>query len=571
VPYERIHNVREPCSLKPLSNDGKLSPHLPEGTPFGLVGSSSLYKRESFPDGRVARGSVTATWPSEKTPVPFHLGGRDPHYQGGDAGLYTNDQIHALRIVLLEPTTNRRDGPKAGRLFRSHAMERMRILGEIPVRKFDGEKQPLDPDGKPDTSFLAKIPADVAWTFQTLDKHGMVLNTAQTWHQVRPGEVRTNCGGCHAHSQEPTLFEKTAAASPNYPLFDLTRETLLLTSKANDQSGKKWDTKDETGLRAEKGIKNVEYLRDVKPILERSCAACHTQKWDKPAGNLVLDNHRLEVHSGDAMPQAQLPNSYVRLAVDTKGKYSYKPGSGADGYGRGSRHVWPLQARRSLLAWKIFGQRTDGFSNDDFPIETIPGDLNSLRLKGQPVAAVPQNRKRSAVGYLGSVMPPPEAVAGTYVGPDGQKVKVAPLTDEDRRTIYRWIDLGCPIDLDYDAANPQERGYGWMQDDNRPTLTLTYPKPGANSLLTRILIGIHDYDTGLDLDSFQVVADFPLDGVAAGQNLASRFRVKTPGVWELTLSQPLTQLTGGKLTVSVKDRQGNITRIDRTFTVAAQP
>jgi hypothetical protein len=211
VPYKRIHGVREPRLLKPLANDGRLSPHLPEGTPFGLVGSSSLYKRESFPDGRVVEGSVTATWPGGKKPVPFDLGGRDPHYQGGDAGLYKNQDIHALRIVMLEPTTDRRNGPKAGRLFRSQAMERMRILGEIPVRKFGrGEPgasatggQPLDPDGNPDTSFLARIPADVAWTFQTLDRDGMVLNMAQTWHQLRPGEVRTNCGGCHAHSQKP--------------------------------------------------------------------------------------------------------------------------------------------------------------------------------------------------------------------------------------------------------------------------------------------------------------------------------------------------------------------------------
>src|SRR5262249_57023817 len=50
------------------------------------------------------------------------------------------------------------------------------------------------------------------FTFQTLDKRGMVLNMAQTWHQLRPGEVRTNCGGCHAHSQQPTPFERTAAA-----------------------------------------------------------------------------------------------------------------------------------------------------------------------------------------------------------------------------------------------------------------------------------------------------------------------------------------------------------------------
>jgi hypothetical protein len=82
---------------------------------------------------------------------------------------------------------------------------------------------------------------------------------------------------------------------------------------------------------------------------------------------------------------------------------------------------------------------------------------------------------------------------------------------------------------------------------------------------------MHDYDTGLDMDSFQVVADFPLDGVPAGQNLASKFKTKTPGVWELTLAKPLTELPRGKLTVSVKDRQGNLTRIERSFAIAAQP
>jgi hypothetical protein len=586
VPYQRIHGVKEPRRLTPLANDGKLSPHLPEGTPFGLVGSSSLYKRESFPDGQVAKGSVTGAWPGDKRPIPFDLGGRDPRYQGGDAGLYNNSDIHAIRIVVQEPTTDRRNGPKAGRLFRSQAMERMRILGEIPVRKFvagtlrgpsapegNGPRsvpatgQPLDPDGNPDTSFLAKIPADVAWTFQTLDKNGMVLNMAQTWHQVRPGEVRTNCGGCHAHSQEPTPFEKTAAGRQDYPVFDLTKQTPLLTVKANDQSGKQWDVKDETGLRFEKDVKNVEYYRDVKPILDRSCAACHTQKWEKPAGNLVLDDDRLEEYSGQ-YPQAKLPNHYFRLVMDHKGKYGHKlRETGGDSYGRGSRYVWPLQSRRSLLVWKIFGQRTDGFSNDDFPIETVPGDPNSMQWKGQPVAATPHNRQRSVVGYTGSIMPPPESVAGTYAGPDGRKIKVAPLSDEDRRTIYRWIDLGCPIDLDYDPAKPRERGFGWMQDDNRPTVTLTYPQAGANPPLTRVLVGMHDYYTGLDMDSFEVVADFPLDGMAAGRNLASKFQPKSPGVWELVLSKALTDLPQGKLTVSVKDREGNRTRIERTFFV----
>src|SRR5205823_3952853 len=53
VPYERIHGIKEPKKIAPLANDGKLSNHLPEGTPFGLVGTSSFYKRESYPYGVV--------------------------------------------------------------------------------------------------------------------------------------------------------------------------------------------------------------------------------------------------------------------------------------------------------------------------------------------------------------------------------------------------------------------------------------------------------------------------------------------------------------------------------------
>src|SRR4029453_1204120 len=128
------------------------------------------------------------------------------------------------RILAMEPATI----PVAG-WFYNHAWERLRILGEIPVRHFTSERerpeQPLDPDGNPDTSFLAKIPADVAFTFQTIDKNGMVLNMAQTWHQVRPGEIRNNCGGCHAHSQQPTDFNATLASKPEYAVFDLTKQT----------------------------------------------------------------------------------------------------------------------------------------------------------------------------------------------------------------------------------------------------------------------------------------------------------------------------------------------------------
>jgi hypothetical protein len=164
-------------------------------------------------------------------------------------------------------------------------------------------------------------------------------------------------------------------------------------------------------------------------------------------------------------------------------------------------------------------------------------------------------------------MPPPAAVAGTYAAPGGRTVKVAPLGDEDRRTLVRWIDLGCPIDLDYHADHPEHRGQGWMCDDNRPVLTLTDPRPGANAELSRILVGMHDYYSGLDLGSFQVVADFPVGGAAPGTDLSPRFKQKSQGVWELRLDKPIRSLSQGRLTVRVKDRQGNSSRVERTFSV----
>ena len=560
VPYKRVHGVDEPKQLTPLANDGKRSPHLPAGTPFGLVGTSSFYKRESYPNGVVKPGSVTATFAGGTDPNgyadldPFNTTGDSPSLnwfnQGADAGRYTNDDIHAVRILAMEPHTDRTRGPKSGRTFRSHANERLRILGEIPLRKFTGDKEPTDPDGNPDTSFVAKIPADVGFTFQTLDKRGMVLNMAQTWHQVRPGEIRNDCGGCHAHSQKPTDFSLTMAAKPDYKVFDLTEKAPLLTSKDRDESKQKWDTADSTGLRYQPGAKDVEFWRDVKPILERSCAACHTG--EKPAGNLVLDNFKT-VNTPDA---DDVPGTYYRLAMDYAARFGHKPLIGSWRHQNASRYVRMFQSRRSLLVWKIFGERLDGWSNDDFPTETTPGDAKTLKLKGQPVADTPASRNRADLDFTGSVMPPPEAVKAG---------KVAPLTDEDKLTLVRWIDLGCPIDLDYDSKAPANRGFGWMLDEQRPTLTMATPKAGANPPLDRVLIGMHDYGTGLDAASFTVIADFAVNGLAAGENLAPKFAALGGGVHELKLNKPHI-LAKGKLTVSVEDRQGNVTQIERTFT-----
>jgi hypothetical protein len=374
---------------------------------------------------------------------------------------------------------------------------------------------------------------------------------AQTWHQLRPGEVRTNCGGCHAHSQRPTDFGWTAANRSDYTVWDLVSKTPLIADKARDESKAKWDADDRTGLRYAKGPVNVEYWRDVKPVLARSCAGCHTAKGGKePAGKLDLDADGGLV---SADHHGKFPGTYYRLAMDERAKFGHKPvGYDSWGYPNASRYVRKFQSRRSLLVWKLYGKRLDGFSNDDHPSETEPGS-GKLAQAGKDVDLT-KNRARWDLDFTGQAMPADDK--------HGQ-----PLSDEDRRTIVRWIDLGCPIDLDYDPAHPEKTGYGWMLDDLRPTLALTLPAPGKNAGLWRFLIGMHDSGSGLDPESLRVVADFEVDGTPAGDDLARRFKPLPQGVWELRLSKPVTGLKAGRLVVSVADKQGNVPKVERRFSV----
>lgn len=375
--------------------------------------------------------------------------------------------------------------------------------------------------------------------------------------------MRHDCGGCHAHSQQPTDFALTAAAKSDYKVWDLVNTTPLVADKSHDETKQQWDADDATGLRvAKSAVVDVEYHRDIRPILDRSCVACHTSKNGKnPAGKLDLDadGERVRVDN-----QGEFPGTYARLAMDERGQFGHKPvGYDSWGYPQASRYVRKFQSRRSVLMWKLHGKRLDGFSNDDHPSESKPGS-GELTLAGQSVP-LDKNRSRVDLDYTGSAMPPPDAVKAG---------KVQPLSDKDRRTFARWIDLGCPIDLDgvaergdvaaVSANSAKDRNRsprGWFLDDNRPIVTIAEPQEGQSRELDRILIGLHDYYSGLDLTSLSVTFDFAVDDAKPNVNLAERFKPVTQGVWELKLAKPIASMDRGTLTVVVRDRQGNTTKL----------
>ncbi|MBK7976346.1 MAG: hypothetical protein IPK07_24770 [Deltaproteobacteria bacterium] len=495
----------QPLVWPALANPGggAAAPSLPAHSPFGLVGSSSLTWRDTDPRVPASGGDPD---PMNATHEPLWAW----LAQGADAGLYDEDDIYAVRLLGMLPSTDR-SYPNGGVAFTNTGNERLRILGEVPVR----HEGVIDAQGYVDTSFLVRIPADVPFTFQTLDRNGMVLNMAQTWHQVRPGEVRTNCGGCHAHSKEPLDFASTVAGQPGFAPTDLALATPLLTP---------------SGLGGSPGVATsgarqvtVEYGRDVKPILAARCSGCHTS--DTTDG-------RLDLHADGATVTCAgttLPGTYYRLVADANIDGCPKYGLGAPA-GSGdtyflapqqTRYLRSYQSRQSLLAWKVFGARLDGRTN-----ATRGGDVD------YSPATDP-------------IHPHLDTLRG--------------LTWSEKLTIARWIDLGAPLD--------QGSPWGWFEDDLRPTLWVSPTvEEGHAGAVSALHVGTYDLESGIDPASLSVTFDVAIGGHAAGANVAAGVAAIEGGVAAVALGAAVDLAAAdATVTVSVADHAGHRTTVVRSF------
>lgn len=525
VPWRRIHGTDEPAKLAWLPNDGSEHPALEPGTPYGLVGSSSLYKKDTFPGRGLSEFNGLDAFNTSQNRSSSNW-----DWQGAEAGQYANSDIWAIRILAMEPNTDRRYGPHAAHHgtatdFYNFANERLRIMGEIPVRKFNSDNSPvLDDDGNPDTSFLVKLPADTPFTFQTIDRKGMVLNMSQTWHQVRPGELRADCGGCHAHSQAPLEFVTTAASLPSYTIQDLSTATPMITLNSNGDNGV-----DEV----QQKVVDVEFFQDIRPLLQAECVSCHNDS--QMAGQLDLSDLTLV---------NDLPGDYRRLARDEGAEFGYPPviTNGVWRQTNASRYIRKFQSRRSLLTWKLFGERLDGWLNSDHPTESVAGDAETL----------PQgtNPNHADLDFVASTAHP---VGG-----------MDSLSMAEKMTVARWIDLGAPIDLSVIRGNP---GMGWFLDDLKPTLSVSSPIINYNPQPVDVIrLGVADANSGVDVSTLSVTADFMVNDRAAETELADLLVNVSDGVYQIDLNEALPfDQSMRHIRADVKDHQGNIKRVDVRF------
>ena len=168
-----------------IANDGTKCPAiLPKGTPFALIGSASTIGREWMQWAYASTGGQ----------IPATVADNDPRY---------------IRIYVTRPSPV---GIDTAFPFQALARERLDILCDVPIRhiRSDGT-EPIDGDGNPDTSWLAKIPGDTPITLACLNANKEQIALARTWHGLRCGEVRWDCGGCHKHTKGATNSETTEA------------------------------------------------------------------------------------------------------------------------------------------------------------------------------------------------------------------------------------------------------------------------------------------------------------------------------------------------------------------------
>ena len=106
-----------------------------------------------------------------------------------DPAKATADQRPAryLRIVKAVSMPDRNTKNFRGTAFgRSSAQLMREVIGYVPI--------------EPDGSVKFKVPANVAFTIEVLDKNARRIGGRhQNWLQVRPGEIVT-CNGCHTHT-----------------------------------------------------------------------------------------------------------------------------------------------------------------------------------------------------------------------------------------------------------------------------------------------------------------------------------------------------------------------------------
>jgi len=188
-----------------------------------------------------------------------------------------------------------------------------------------------------DHSFKSIIPANHSFEMHLLHgRYGLKMADVRSWHSLKPGEVRTDCGGCHQHREDKqaVAFENKLANSPSYTPQDCVNKTSVI--RYDDQCRPQL-------VELQTPAEPVPLMGDNTFLfngLRENCESCHRV-------------------GGSGAP------AFIVHTVS------------ADGRGPAQRTIEELKAKNYLRAydgalgspafWAARGERTDGRSNSNYP------------------------------------------------------------------------------------------------------------------------------------------------------------------------------------------------------------
>jgi hypothetical protein len=190
-------------------------------------------------------------------------------------------------------------------------------------------------------------------------------------------------------------------------------------------------------------------------------------------------------------------DAYAALTTDDNNQYNLP---------QVSKYLRVPQARQSLFAWVAWGERLDGRLNSD---------------------------RDDDVDY-----------------PDSHPN--LSLTDLEKRTIARWIDLGAPIDFPELNMEGQE-GFRYTDDYQLPVINIHQPRKGNNNS-KQAIIGFADAKSGLDWSSLTITY-YSADG-SLSETVISSYEISERNVVTFTLPT-LTPSKNYILKAEIMDLAGN--------------
>ncbi len=188
--------------------------------------------------------------------------------------------VKSLRLVAYHFGYLNLAGPD--KVGRGGPWEVMRIVGTVPV--------------EPDGSAFFRVPAQTPLAFQALDADGRAVQLMRSWFTAMPGEY-VACAGCH---------EPPPQAAPPLP---------ALAARRTPREIEPWRGP----------ARGFDFAREVQPVLNRHCVACHDGSGGKPARPDLRPEEQAPDYAGLPGSRLDTDRLHPEMRARTGGLLRYTP------------------------------------------------------------------------------------------------------------------------------------------------------------------------------------------------------------------------------------------------------